>query len=144
LWLDVFQNPGYERYDNEDPDYEFSAWVVFRNLIHFSQMSREDDFYQWNTLDTDANDILYTDGNPEVFPIEDIDTTNIFAVYGDWDRIAREDDIDFLKDNLATAEWYEIDGGHATTLQAQDMSWFADEVLPFIEENLPEEPVIPV
>lgn len=95
-WLEAFQDPGYQAKDTHPVPYEFNAWTTFKNILHLSQTTREGSFQEWNFMNALINTTIYGQEDPTDFDLTDIDTTNIKVVYADWDRLVREDDIDFL------------------------------------------------
>jgi len=142
-WCDVFQDPGYQRYDNESAPYTYSAWMPLKNMEHLGQIVRERSFQQWNFLDEAENTVAYAQANPTDFPLTDI-VVPVYSVFADFDRLVREDDQDWFHGQLTgtTLTTAEIEGGHATPLQGKDMSYFTP-VLTFIDANLPVEPIVP-
>lgn len=108
-------------------------------------MTKEEQVLKFNYLNDDINFDLYGFLFPTEFPISTIDTVPIYLMASTRDTLASFSDIrwlyntllpNYLDDDTSELIFKKIKGGHSTPLQAKDMSFFADSVMPFIARHI--------
>jgi len=126
--------------------YTFTANTSMKIMNHYSQIMKELDALCFNYLDNDINFAAYGQTEPPQIPLGNIMNVPVMLVAASDDIVAAPSDVMWLQSVMApnyTGEaaadlaYWNISGGHNTALQGTDMSYWAAQVEPFIDANIP-------
>lgn len=108
-------------------------------LNHYTQMARDMQVQDFDYVNGDRNHDEYNGSTePPAFPIASIDTVPMYIVSPSRDHLASVSDTQWLYDtllpNYAETELVlaSLTGGHNTPLNGSDMSYIADDIIPFM------------
>lgn len=107
-----------------------------KDLEHYAQVIKDKSF-QYYDYGKVLNEQYYGQDTPPAIPVENIVDFPIGLFVGESDGLATVKDNEWLKEKLSQqgslAGYHEYGFGHISFFLAEDMSYFSEDVIPFIK-----------
>ena len=109
-------------------------------MQHYAQVI-SDKRFQYYDYGKDLNEEYYNQDTPPEIPLDNISDFPVGLFVGKTDELATVEDNEWLRDILdanGSLGAYNLYGfGHISFYLAKDMSYFTDDVIPFIKSHIP-------